>query len=104
MSDKTRVAVLDDYQNVALQMADRSVLDEKIEITVFNDHIADEARVISRLLPFTIVCVMRERTPLTRQILSQLPNLKLIVSTGKRNASIDAKAAGEFGIEIKPTG
>jgi phosphoglycerate dehydrogenase-like enzyme len=104
MPNKIKVAVLDDYQNVALQIPDWSVLDKQVEITVFNDHVADEAVVIGRLLPFTIICVMRERTPLTRQILSQLPNLKLIVSTGKRNASIDTKAAEEFGIEIKPTG
>ena len=99
-----KIAILDDYQGVALTMADWSVLDSHAEITVFRDNLADEAAVIERLFPFDVVCVMRERTPLKRRILTQLPNLKLIVSTGKRNASIDASAAEELGIQIKPTG
>ncbi len=104
MNGKVKIAILDDYQGVALTMADWSVLDSCAEITVFRDNLADEADVIERLLPFDVVCVMRERTPLKRQILTQLPNLKLIVSTGKRNASIDVKVAEELGIQIKPTG
>lgn len=104
MNNKIKVAVLDDYQGVALQMADWSALNNRAEITVFNDHLTDEAAIIERLLPYEVVCVMRERTPLNRQILAKLPNLKLIVSTGKRNASIDVKTAEEFGITIKPTG
>lgn len=104
MTDKIKVAILDDYQQVALQMADWSVLKDKVEITVFHDHVADELQLVSRLQPFRIICVMRERTPLNRQILSQLPALKLIVSTGMRNASIDEDAADEFGIVIKRTG
>jgi phosphoglycerate dehydrogenase-like enzyme len=104
MSIKPKVAVLDDYQNVALQMADWSAVQDRTDLTVYNYHVADETAIVKRLLPYQVVCVMRERTPLTRQILSQLPNLKLIVSTGKRNASIDAKAAEELGIGIAPTG
>ena len=104
MGDKIKIAILDDYQHAALLMADWSILNDRAEITVFNDHIVNETDVIERLLPFHVVCVMRERTPLKRLILTQLPNLKLIVSTGKRNASIDIKAAEELGIEIKPTG
>ena len=99
-----KIAVLDDYQRVALQSADWSAIQEKTEVQVFHDHLSNEQAVIERLRPFDIVCVMRERTPLTRQILSQLPDLKLIVSTGTRNASIDIKAAEELGIPVKHTG
>jgi phosphoglycerate dehydrogenase-like enzyme len=56
------------------------------------------------LRPFDVVCVMRERTPLTREILEQLPNLKLIASTGPRNASIDTQTAADFGIAVTATG
>ena len=104
MSEKIKIAVLDDYQGVAFSMADWSAIKNRADITVFNDHLADDAAVIERLMPFEVICAMRERTPLNRQRLEKLPNLKLIVSTGKRNASIDMKAAEELGIEIKPTG
>lgn len=104
MGSKIKIAILDDYQQVASSFADFSVLDNQADITVFHDHIADEAALVERLLPFQIVCVMRERTPLNREILSKLSNLKLIVSTGFRNASIDVKAAEELGIEIRNTG
>jgi phosphoglycerate dehydrogenase-like enzyme len=103
MEQKTKIAVLDDYQQVAFNMANWDSVKSKADITVFNDHVADEAEVVKRLLPFNVVCVMRERTPLTRSILSQLPNLKLIVSTGARNASIDNQAVADFGIELKHT-
>jgi hypothetical protein len=76
-----RIAVLDDYQNVALTMADWSVLDGRASVTVFNDHLAEPDAVVARLQPFDIVCVMRERTPLTRAIIERLPRLKLIAST-----------------------
>src|SRR6202166_4310959 len=98
------VAILDDYQNVALRLADWSGVRRHAEITVFNDHVADTSAVIERLQPFDVVCVMRERTPLTKEILQQLPNLKLIASTGPRNASIDAQAAADLGIAVTATG
>ena len=99
-----KVAILDDYQNVALQLADWSAVRRHAEITVFNDHIADPSAVVERLRSFDAICVMRERTPLTREILQQLPNLKLIASTGPRNASIDTKAAADLGIAVTATG
>ncbi len=99
-----KIAVLDDYQQVAFKFADWSAITAKAEVKVFTDHTVDEKTVIERLLPFNVVCVMRERTPLNRSILSQLPNLKLIVTTGMRNASIDIKAVEEFGITLKYTG
>src|SRR3984885_7293290 len=98
------IAILDDYQNVALRLADWSGVRRHADITVFNDHVADLAAVVERLRPFDVVCVMRERTPLTREILQQLPNLKLIASTGSRNASIDSQAAADFGIAVAATG
>lgn len=103
MKIQPKIAILDDYQNVALSYGDWSALHKLADITVFNDHLSAPAEVIGRLKPFEVIAVMRERTPLTREILSQLPNLKLIISTGQRNASIDIKAAEEFGIAISPT-
>jgi phosphoglycerate dehydrogenase-like enzyme len=100
----TRIAILDDYQNVALKMADWSVLADRAGITVFNDHIADSGALVQRLLPFDVVCVMRERTPLSRDIIERLPQLKLIASTGARNASIDVAAAQQRGISVINTG
>ena len=99
-----KVAILDDYQNVALRLADWSAVRRHAEITVFNDHIADPSGVVERLRPFDAICVMRERTPLTREILQQLPNLKLIASTGPRNASINSQAATDLGIAVTATG
>ena len=99
-----RVAILDDYQNVALSLADWSVLDGRATVTVFNDHLADADAVIERLQPFEIVCVMRERTPMTRSIIERLPKLRMIASTANRNASIDLKAAEERGIQVVHTG
>jgi phosphoglycerate dehydrogenase-like enzyme len=99
-----KVAILDDYQDVALRLADWSAVRRRAEITVFNDHLADPAAVVERLHPFDVVCVMRERTPLSRDILQQLPRLKLIASTGPRNAAIDMRVAAERGIVVTATG
>jgi len=99
-----KVAVLDDYQNVALSVADWSPLKDLADVTVFNDHVADIGSLIQRLQPFDVVCVMRERTPLSRVVIESLPNLKLIASTGAGNVSIDQEAAAERGIEIRHTG
>src|ERR1700735_698806 len=99
-----RVAVLDDYQNVALSLADWAVVDGRATVTVFNDHLADADAVVKRLQPFDIVCVMRERTPMTRAIIERLPKLRLIASTATRNASIDLKAAEERGVQVVHTG
>src|SRR5260370_40678870 len=98
-----KVAILDDYQNVALQLADWSAVRRHAEITVFNDHVADPSAVVERLRPFEVVCVMRERTPLTTEILQQLPNLKLIASTEPRNASIKIQPAADLGTSFTAT-
>src|SRR5712692_5678944 len=101
---KYKIAVLDDYQNVALESADWSVLHDRADITVFQDHLANPDGVIERLQPFDVVCVMRERTALSREVIERLPNLKLIASTGSGNASIDVAAAGDHGIAVVHTG
>ncbi len=98
-----RIAILDDYQNVALELADWSPVTERATVTVFNDHLSDTTEIVDRLREFDAVCVMRERTPLTRDILERLPGLKLIVSTGPRNASIDVEAAVACRIEVMHT-
>ncbi|BBQ01811.1 hypothetical protein BSFA1_69390 (plasmid) [Burkholderia sp. SFA1] len=87
-STPVKVAVLDDYQNVALSMADWSPLAGRADITVFNDHVSGRDALLERLRPFEIVCAMRERTPFPRDIIESLPNLRLIASTGAANASI----------------
>lgn len=101
---EVKVAVLDDYQGVALAMVDWSSLAGRAAVTVFRDHLDDPDALVARLLPFEIVCVMRERTPLPRAILERLPNLRLIASTGARNAAIDLAAAAERGIAVRHTG
>ncbi len=99
-----QIAVLDDYQDVALRMADWSPLRARARVTVFRDHLVDEVAIIERLQPFEIVCVMRERTPLTRSVLAGLPKLRLVASTGAGNASIDVVAARERGVQVVHTG
>ena len=102
--ERLKIAVLDDYPDVALSLADWSVLNSRALVTVFNDHLAEADAVIERLQPFDVVCVMRERTPLTRTIIERLPRLRLIASTAFRNASIDVQAAEEHGISVVHTG
>jgi phosphoglycerate dehydrogenase-like enzyme len=99
-----KVAILDDYQNVALTMADWSRVESKAEVTVFTDHVSDPDAVVARLQPFDVLCVMRERTPLPRPILERLPGLKMIASTGPGNASIDQQAVRERNIHLTDTG
>jgi phosphoglycerate dehydrogenase-like enzyme len=99
-----RVAILDDYQGVAERFGPWDRLGERAEITVFTDHLADDDAVAERLAPFDVVVAMRERTPFTRRRLERLPALKLLVTTGMRNASIDLDAAREHGVTVSGTG
>jgi phosphoglycerate dehydrogenase-like enzyme len=101
---RAKIAVLDDYQGVALKMADWSAVLARADVDVFSDHLDREDAVAERLLPYDVVCVMRERTPLRAELIERLPNLKLIASTGPRNASIDLKAAAARGIAVVHTG
>ena len=95
-----RVALLDDYQDVALGMADWRSLPAGTEVVVFKDHLADESAVAGRLAGFDIVMALRERTPFPRTLLERLPRLKLLITAGMRNASIDMKAAAERGVVV----
>jgi phosphoglycerate dehydrogenase-like enzyme len=95
-----RVAILDDYQRVALQMADWSVLPADCQVQVFRDHLTELDALVQRLRDFEVITCMRERTPFGRDLLQRLPNLRLLVTTGMRNAAIDLKAATELGILV----
>jgi phosphoglycerate dehydrogenase-like enzyme len=90
-----RCAILDDYQNVALKAADWSKAAADLDIKVFNEHLGAQDNVVKALQGFDIVCAMRERTAFPRAVIDQLPNLKLLITTGARNASIDVAAAKE---------
>ncbi|WP_448096164.1 D-2-hydroxyacid dehydrogenase family protein [Luteibacter yeojuensis] len=104
MNDATiRIAVLDDYQKAATRCADWSPLDGRAEVTVFHDHEADRDALVRRLAPFDAICVMRERTPMTADLIAVLPRLRLIASTGRGNASIDEAAAAARGVEVLHT-
>jgi phosphoglycerate dehydrogenase-like enzyme len=95
-----RCAILDDYQNVALAMADWSKVTGDIDIEVFSHHLGTADNVVSTLQGFAIVCAMRERTPFPRAVIERLPDLKLLITTGMRNASIDLGAAKERGVVV----
>src|SRR6185295_3351679 len=99
-----RCAILDDYQNIALKIADWSPLQGKAEITVFNHHLGDTDNVIKTLKDFDVICAMRERTPFRRDTLEALPNLKLLLTSGMRNASFDMEAAKQRGVVVCGTG
>ncbi len=100
----SRVAILDDYQDAALQMADWSTLPKDVEVRVFQDHLKDEDSLVGRLKDFDIVMAMRERTPFTRSVFERLPHLKLLTTTGMRNAAIDMQAASDHGVTVCGTG
>ena len=95
-----RVALLDDYQGVALGMADWKSLPAGTDVVAFRDHLADESAVAGRLADFDIVMALRERTPFSRTLLERLPKLRLLITAGMRNASIDMKAAAERGVVV----
>src|SRR3954464_9254460 len=100
----TRIAVLDDYQSVAADFCDWSKVAAPVDVTTFSDTLTDEDALAERLQPFDVVVAMRERTAFPRTLLERLPNLKLLVTTGRRNKSIDVEAAKERGITVCGTG
>lgn len=91
------IAILDDYSGVALRLADWSWLGK---ITVFSDTITDHVALVARLMPFEVICLMRERTPMPAALIEALPNLRLIVTSGPKNAAIDVAAANARGISV----
>jgi D-3-phosphoglycerate dehydrogenase len=95
-----RCAILDDYQNVALAMADWGKVRADAEIKVFTEPFGSPDEAAKALAGFDIVCAMRERTPFPRAMFEKLPALKLLVTTGMRNASIDMQAAKEKGVTV----
>ncbi len=99
-----RVALLDDYQDVALGSADWRRLEGAASVEAFHDHLSDEAALAERLQPFDVVMALRERTPFRRSLLERLPKLKLLCTAGMRNASIDMAAANEHGVLVCGTG
>jgi phosphoglycerate dehydrogenase-like enzyme len=99
-----RCAVLDDYQNVALKLADWSRVKGEIEVKVFNEHLGGADKVIAALQGFQIIVAMRERTGFPKKVIDALPELKLLITTGMRNASIDTEAAKARGIAVCGTG
>ena len=98
-----KVAVLDDYQSVAENLGDWSELPGGVEVTFFSDHLTSEDALTERLADFDVVMGMRERTPFPRTLLERLPKLRLLVTTGRRNASFDMEAASDLGIAVSGT-
>jgi len=96
----TRVAILDDYQNVALDCADWASLAPEAEVTVFNDYLAGEDAVAAAVRDFEVLVIMRERTPFPASLLEKLPNLKLLVTTGMRNLAVDMDTARQQGVTV----
>jgi phosphoglycerate dehydrogenase-like enzyme len=100
----TRIAILDDYQNVSLASADWDSIPGSPEIQVFNEPIPGEEAVAESLADFDILVAMRERTPFPDTLLERLPNLRLLVTTGMRNGAMDMGAARARGITVCGTG
>jgi len=98
-----KIAVLDDYQGVALELADWSRIHERAEVDVFREPAAAQGDLIRRLHPYDAVVLMRERTPMPAAVIEQLPQLRLIVSTGRKNAALDVQAAHLRGIVVCTT-
>jgi phosphoglycerate dehydrogenase-like enzyme len=95
-----RCAILDDYQNVVLKVADWSKVKADVDIKVFNEHLGGPDKVIAALRGFAIVVAMRERTGFPREVIEALPDLKLLITTGMRNASLDTEAAKARGVTV----
>ena len=89
-----KIAILDDYANLSLRMADWGSLPEEYEPVVFTDNLVEHDALVERLKDFEIVCAMRERTPFSAALFQRLPNLKLFVTSGMRNNAVDFEAAG----------
>jgi len=98
-----RIAVLDDWQSVAQDVVDWTVLNTIGEVSFLHEYPADTATMVARLKDFDVICVMRERTIFDDALLSQLPRLKLLVTGGMRNAALDLKAAARQGITVVGT-
>jgi phosphoglycerate dehydrogenase-like enzyme len=99
-----KVAVLDDYQDVARHYGPWEELGDAVDVTVFTDHVADEESLVDRIAGFPVVVAMRERTAFPRRVLQRLSDLRLLVTTGMGNAAIDLAAARDHGVVVTGTG
>jgi phosphoglycerate dehydrogenase-like enzyme len=97
---RLRCAILDDYLNLALTTADWSKVRDRVDITVFNQPFASQEAAASALQDFEIICAMRERTPFPRALFAGLPKLKLLITSGMRNAAIDMEAAKDHQVML----
>jgi phosphoglycerate dehydrogenase-like enzyme len=97
---RLRCAILDDYFNTALEIADWSAIADRVDVTVFEQPFASPQAVISALKDFEIICAMRERTAFPRAVLEALPKLKLLITSGMRNAAIDSEALKKRGVVL----
>src|SRR6476646_11649953 len=97
---RLRCAILDDYLNVALSVADWSKIADRVDVTVFNQPFANAEAAASALKDFEIICAMRERTPFPRALFAALPKLKFLLTSGMRNAAIDMEAAKEHKVVV----
>lgn len=101
---KLRCAILDDYQQAALTMADWSSISDSVEVQSFDQHVDQEDELVSMLSDYDIIVIMRERTPFPASLFARLPKLKLLITSGMRNASIDIAAASSHGVVVCGTG
>src|ERR1700756_3334176 len=99
----TRVAILDDYQSVALSLADWKSLGPEVSVQAFHERLRGDDNLAKDISDFEIIVAMRERTRFPRSLLERLPKLKLLVTTGMLNVAIDVKAAAELGIVVSGT-
>ena len=97
---RLRCAILDDYLNLSLKLADWSKIEDRVDVTVFNQPFASQDSAVSALKDFEIILAMRERTPFPRAMFDQLPKLKLLITSGIRNNSIDMAAAKDKGVVV----
>ena len=97
---RLRCAILDDYLELALGIADWSKITDRVEVTVFNQPFASQETAAAALKDFEIVCAMRERTPFPRTLFASLPKLKLLITSGMRNAALDLEAAKDQGVVL----
>jgi phosphoglycerate dehydrogenase-like enzyme len=98
-----RICVLDDLEAAALSAADWTPVTTRGELTVVNRHVDDEDELVELLQPFDVVVAMRERTAFRRSLLARLPALRLLVTTGARNAAIDLATCAERGVVVSGT-
>src|SRR6266436_75234 len=97
---RLRCAILDDYLNLALSVADWSEVSDRVDVTVFNQPFPSSEAAASALKDFEIICAMRERTPFPRALFAALPKLKLLITSGMRNAALDMEAAKDHNVVL----